>query len=188
MKIRITSDSTCDLGEHVQKRDIGIMPLQVNLGENAYRDGVDIDPDFIYSHYEKTGQLPKTSAVNLVDFEEFFAKHTSEGSAVILFTISAEMSSTYNNARLAAEEFENVYVIDTRNLSTGGGLLVVSAAVMASGWVFPAAPTSMRRAPGERSWLNAEERILKGRQSPGYSFSRVACNFSPRERFSCQVL
>jgi DegV family protein with EDD domain len=132
-KIIIASDSTCDLSpELIQRYGIHILPLGVALGERQYTDGVDIDPDFIYAHYEKTGQLPKTSAVNLVDFEDFFAAETAKGNAVVLFTISAEMSSTCNNARLAAENFKDVYVVDTRNLSTGGGLLVVAAAEMAA--------------------------------------------------------
>ena len=129
----IASDSTCDLSpELIREYGIRILPLGVALGEKQYTDGVDIDPDFIYAHYEKTGELPKTSAVNLVDFEEYFARETAEGNAVVLFTISSEMSSTYNNARLAAESFENVHVVDTRNLSTGGGLLVIAAAEMAA--------------------------------------------------------
>ena len=129
----IASDSTCDLSpELIQSYGIHIIPLGVTLGEKQYTDGVDIDPDFIYAHYEKTGDLPKTSAVNLVDFEDYFARETAAGNGVVLFTISSDMSSTYNNARLAAEGFENVYVVDTRNLSTGGGLLVVTAAEMAA--------------------------------------------------------
>ena len=132
-KIIIASDSTCDLSpELIQRYGIHILPLGVALGERQFTDGVDIDPDFIYEHYEKTGQLPKTSAVNLVDFEDFFAAETAKGNAVVLFTISADMSSTCNNARLAAENFKDVYVVDTRNLSTGGGLLVVAAAEMAA--------------------------------------------------------
>ena len=133
-KTVIASDSTCDLSpELIEAYGIHILPLGVALGEKQYTDGVDIDPDFIYAHYEKTGQLPKTSAVNLVDFEDYFAAETAAGNAVVLFTISSEMSSTCNNARLAAEGFENVYVVDSRNLSTGGGLLVVTAAEMAAG-------------------------------------------------------
>ena len=129
----IASDSTCDLSpELIQSYGIHIIPLGVTLGEKQYTDGVDIDPDFIYAHYEKTGELPKTSAVNLVDFEDYFARETAEGNGVVLFTISSDMSSTCNNARLAAEGFENVYVVDSRNLSTGGGLLVVTAAEMAA--------------------------------------------------------
>ena len=132
-KTVIAADSTCDLSpELIEAYGIHIIPLGVTLGEAQYTDGVDIDPDFIYAHYEKTGELPKTSAVNLVDFEDYFARETAAGNAVVLFTISSDMSSTCNNARLAAEGFENVYVVDTRNLSTGGGLLVVTAAEMAA--------------------------------------------------------
>ena len=86
----------------------------------------------IYANYEKTGQLPKTSAVNLTDFEDFFEEYTNEGYSIVVFTISSEMSSTYHNAHSAAEDFDNVYVVDTRNLSTGGGLLVATAAEMAN--------------------------------------------------------
>ena len=131
-KILIASDSTTDLSpELIERYGVKIIPMGVALGEKQYTDGVDIDPDFIYANYEATGQLPKTSAVNLVDFEDFFAKYTAEGYKVILFTLSAEMSSTHNNARLAAESVEGAYVVDTRNLSTGGGLLVITAAEMA---------------------------------------------------------
>ena len=93
---------------------------------------MDIDPDLIYQNYEQTGMLPKTSAINMADASEFFAQYVNEGYTVIFFTISSEMSSTYQNVRLAASEFENVYVVDTKNLSTGGGLLVVSACEMAA--------------------------------------------------------
>lgn len=129
----IASDSTCDLSQELIGRyQIQILPLMVNLGDAFYADGVDITPDDIYAHYEKTGQLPKTSAANIADFHAFFSNYTSKGQSVVFFTISSEMSSTYNNARIAAEDFENVYVVDTKNLSTGGGLLVVSAGEMAA--------------------------------------------------------
>ena len=131
-KILIASDSTSDLGaELIAKYGIKILPLGVTLGENTYTDGVDIDPDMIYANYEKTGQLPKTSAVNIADFEDFFEEQRKAGYSIVLFTISSEMSSTYHNAHLAAEDYENVYVVDARNLSTGGGLLVLTAAEMA---------------------------------------------------------
>ncbi len=130
--IAITSDSTCDLSpELIERYNVSILPLGVTLGDKSYLDGVDITPDAIYEHHAKTGELPKTTAANLGDCIDFFQKFTCEGKAVVHFTISSEMSSTYNNARMAAEEFDNVYVIDTRNLSTGGGLLVVAAAEMA---------------------------------------------------------
>ena len=128
----ISSDSTCDLSpELIKQYDVKILPLTVNLGGVLYSDGVDIDPEMIYRHYEKTGQLPKTSAPNIATCVDFFEKNTAQGSEMVHFTISSEMSSTYNNARLAAAKFENVHVVDTKNLSTGGGLLVVAAGEMA---------------------------------------------------------
>lgn len=131
-KVIIASDSTTDLTpELIEKYNIKVLPLGVNLGDKLYTDGVDINPDMIYAHYEQTGELPKTSAINTVQAVEFFKEHTADGSAMVFFTISSEMSCTYANARLAAEEFENVYVVDTRSLSTGGGLLVLAAADMA---------------------------------------------------------
>lgn len=130
-KILIASDSTTDLSEaFIEKYHIQILPLQITLGSHMYTDGVDIDPDAIYAHYEKTGELPKTSAVNISDFTEFFQKYTDEGYSIVLFTISSDMSSTCNNAMVAASSFENVYVVDTRNLSTGGGLLLLAACEM----------------------------------------------------------
>lgn len=131
-KIIIASDSTSDLSQElIAKYGIKILPLGVTLGETTYTDGVDIDPDKIYENYEKNGELPKTSAVNIADFEDFFEECTANGYSVVLFTISSDMSSTFSNARLAAEDFENVYPVDSRNLSTGAGLLVVAAAEMA---------------------------------------------------------
>lgn len=131
-KILIASDSTTDLSpELIEKYGIKILPMGVTVGDKDYTDGVDITPDMIYDNYSKTGQLPKTAAINIAGFSDFFEKYTSEGYSIVMFVISAEMSSTLGNARLAASEFDNVYVVDTRNLSTGGGLLVMSAAQMA---------------------------------------------------------
>ena len=131
-QIIISSDSTCDLSkELVDRYQIRIQPMGISLGDQIYRDGVDITPDMIYAHHEKTGQLPKTSAINVVEDLEYFEELTKDGSAVIHFTISSSMSSTYNNACVAAQEFANVYVVDAKNLSTGSGLLVLAAAEMA---------------------------------------------------------
>lgn len=132
-KVIIASDSTCDLGsELISRYGIQILPLSVNLGDKIYTDGVDINPDMIYQHYEEKRELPKTAAPNVLDFETFYQKYTALGYAVVMFTISSEMSSTYNNARLAALDFEDVYAVDGRNLSTGGGLLVLHAAELAA--------------------------------------------------------
>ena len=132
MKIKITSDSTCDLSrEQILKHDIHILPLAVAMGDQNYRDGVDIAPAQIYAHVSGGGDLPKTAANNIADYEAAFAKYAAEYDAVIHLNISADFSSCCQNARLAAEEFENVYVVDSRNLSTGHGLLVLRAAELA---------------------------------------------------------
>ncbi|MBQ1264670.1 MAG: DegV family protein [Oscillospiraceae bacterium] len=131
-RVIIACDSTCDLGDVLQQQfDIKVLPLGVTLSDTLYIDGVTVNPDMIYEHYEKTGQLPKTSALNVGECTDFFSEYTADGSEMVFFTISSELSSTYRNACLAAAEFENVHVVDTLNLSTGGGLLVVHAAMMA---------------------------------------------------------
>ena len=131
-QIVISSDSTCDLSrELIERYQIKIIPMGVSLGDKLYRDGVDIHPDDIYAHHAKTGQLPKTSAINMAECGAFFEELTKDGSEVIHFTISTCFSATYNNARVAAEDFKAVYVVDSKNLSTGNGLLVIAAAEMA---------------------------------------------------------
>ena len=129
----IASDSTTDLSpELISRYRIRILPLSVTLAGRQYTDGVDIDPDYIYRHYEEKRELPKTAAPNIGAFTAFFSELTRDGSEVVFFTLSASMSSTNSNARLAAEEFEGVHVVDTKNLSTGGGLLVLRAADLAA--------------------------------------------------------
>ncbi|MGI6279951.1 MAG: DegV family protein [Acutalibacteraceae bacterium] len=130
--IVITSDSTCDLSPELCERySIEILPLKITLGDMIYKDGVELTPDQIYEHHAKTGQLPKTTAANIAEFTEFFQKFANAGKTVIHFNISSGMSSTYSNSRIVASEFENIYVIDSKNLSTGIGLQVIAAAEMA---------------------------------------------------------
>ncbi len=130
--IIITCDSTADLPlELIEKYNIGVIPLGVTLGDTTYQDGVNITPDEIYAHHAKTGELPKTTAANVGDFIDFFTPYVEAGKTVIHFPISSEMSSTYNNALLASAEWDNVHIIDSKNLSTGIGLVVVAAAEMA---------------------------------------------------------
>lgn len=132
MKVKIISDSTCDLSkELIQKYDIEIVPLYVILGNDTRKDGVDVKPDDIYSYVDKNGTLPSTSAVNIPDYQDVFKYWTEQGYEVVHFGISSDFSSSYNNARLAAEEFENVFVVDSRNLSTGQGLVVLHGCEMA---------------------------------------------------------
>ncbi len=140
MRIKITSDSTCDLSrEQVEKYGIEVMPLAVAMGDKNYRDGVDLHPDAIYEHVSKGGDLPKTAANNIAEYAEVFGKYAKEYDAVIHLNISSDFSSCYQNACLAAEEFENVHVVDSRNLSTGHGLLVLKAAELAENGMAAAA-------------------------------------------------
>ena len=132
MKIIISSDSTCDLSpELVQEYGIYIVPLYVSMDGKFYKDGLEITPKDIFSHVSGGGGICSTAAVNVEEYMERFAALRREADAVIHFTISASMSSCFQNASLAAAEFSEVYVIDAENLSTGIGQLVLEAAIMA---------------------------------------------------------
>lgn len=129
--VKILADSTCDLpGVLIDKLDIGIVPLYVLLGERTYRDGVDIDQKMIYDHFDRTGQTPTTSAPSVADLTDAFAAYAGRGRDIVFIGISSEMSSTCQNAMLAAREFSDVVirVVDSRNLSSGVGLLAARAA------------------------------------------------------------
>lgn len=127
--IRITSDSTCDLGELAQKHDVCQMPLKVILDTQTFKDGVDVSPADIFAFVEKTKMLPKTSAPGIEDFREFFSRLTENGDEVIHFTISSKASASYSCALAAAKEFGGkVRVVDSLALSSGQGLLVMKAA------------------------------------------------------------
>lgn len=131
MKILISADSTCDLSQElVEKNNIKIMPIIVTLGEKECQDGIDINTTQLYEFIEKTGTLAKTAARSSYEYKEHFEKMLEECDHVIHFSLSFKISATGNNARMAAEEIgENkVTVIDTKSLSSGSGLLVLSCA------------------------------------------------------------
>ena len=118
MKIKFTSDSTCDLSrEQITKYDITILPLAVAMGGKDYRDGVDITPADIYANVSADGDLPKTAANNAAQYQACWEQYAKDYDAIIHLNISSEFSSCYQNACLAAEEFDNVHVVDSRNLS-----------------------------------------------------------------------
>ncbi len=130
--IKIISDSTSDLSkELIEKYDIAILPLQVNLGDESRLDGIDVQPDEIYAWADKNGKTPTTSAPSPDGVIEIMGKYASEYD-IIAFTISSEMSSTYQTFCNAAQEFpeSKITVIDSRNLSTGIGLQIVTAGEM----------------------------------------------------------
>lgn len=132
MKVKIISDSTCDLSKDIiEKYDIATVPLYVVINEETKKDGIEAVPEDIYEYVEKNGKLPTTSAANLGDYLDVFKHWHDQGYEIVHFSISGEFSSSYRNACLAAEEIDGVYVVDSRNLSTGQGLVVLHGAEMA---------------------------------------------------------
>lgn len=130
--IKITGDSTIDLSPELLSRyDVSLAPLYINMDGDSYRDGVTISPDDIYAYVERTGNLPKTSAPSVEDYLLLFRELKKDYESIIHFNISAEFSSAHQNARIAADEVGGVYPVDTRNLSTGSGLLVLEACELA---------------------------------------------------------
>ena len=132
MKVKIISDSTSDLSpELVKKYDISIVPLYVVMGDKIRKDGIEATPEDIYEYVSQSGKLPKTSAPNLNDFLSAFRNWRNQGYEIVHFNISSEFSSSHATARMAAEEVGGVEVVDSRNLSTGSGLVVLHACEMA---------------------------------------------------------
>ena len=132
MKIKITSDSTCDLGpELLQKHNIGIVPLIVIKDGKDYKDGITITPADIFEHVAAGGELCSTSAVSIGEYAEFFETYANDYDGIIHINIGSGFSTCYQSACLAAEEFDNVRVIDSRNLSTGQGFIVLKACELA---------------------------------------------------------
>ena len=128
MNVKIGSDSTCDLSQELfEKYNIDRLPLVITLGETSGRDGIEVTPDKIYAYVAEHGVLPSTSALNVADYTEYFEEQMKQYDALIYVTIGSGFSSCYQNASLAAQEFENVFIIDSQNLSTGQGHVVLEA-------------------------------------------------------------
>ncbi len=132
MRIKITSDSTCDLSpEQIREHDITLAPLTVIKAGEHFIDGVTITPADIFAHVAAGGDLCSTTAYNIGEYTELFEKYSKEYDGVIHITIGAGFSSCYQNACLAAEDFPNVRIIDSMNLSTGQGHVVLEACRLA---------------------------------------------------------
>lgn len=132
--VRIISDSTCDLSsELIKKHDISIVPLYVIFGGDSFRDGIDIKTDELYKTVERLSVLPRTSAPSPLDFRKVFSSYLEKGEDIIYIGLSSEVSATVQNAAIAAQEFPEgrIEIIDSRNLSTGIGLLVMKAVDLA---------------------------------------------------------
>ena len=132
MNIKMIADSTCDLcPELLSRYTITLTPLYVIMDGKTYRDGVDIHPADIFRHVDNGGKLCSTSAVNVEDYRQCFAQYAGDYDAVIQVTIGSKFSTCYQNSSIAASNFSNVYVVDSMNLSSGQGHLVVEAAQLA---------------------------------------------------------
>lgn len=128
--IRIITDSTNDLDlKTIEEHKIEVLPLYVNFSDASYRDGIDITTVELYKLVEEKNELPKTAAIPQQVFIDAFTKYVEAGDEVIFTGISKQMSRTYENALLAAKEVDEnkIFVIDSMNLSTGIGLLVLKA-------------------------------------------------------------
>ena len=134
-RIRIVADSTCDLSkELIEKYDISIIPLCIVMGDKSYYDGLETTPDEIFAWADANKTTPKTAAVTMEKTEEILSPFMEAGDDIIFFGISGEMSTTCNVVRLVGEEkeYDRLFIIDSRNLSTGIGLQVIRAAELAA--------------------------------------------------------
>lgn len=135
MSVKIISDSTCDLsGELIEQYDIDIIPLHVVLGEQEYEDGRNIGPEQIYEWADANKTTPKTSAPSMAEIMDVFRKWAVNDTEIVCFSISQQMSATGNVMKMAAEEMgmeDRIFIVDSANLSTGVGLLVLKAAELA---------------------------------------------------------
>ena len=125
----ITADSTCDLTPELRERfSIQTIPLTITLGDESFPDDGRFTPDDMYRRFYADGQLPSTAAPSLQSYLDFFSSILAKGCEVVHLTISSELSSSYNAARLAAQELSGVYAVDSRMLSTGVALLAIEGA------------------------------------------------------------
>jgi DegV family protein with EDD domain len=133
MNIKITSDSTCDLtAELLDSYDITLIPLYIIKNGRAFRDGVDITPSDIFNYVGDTNNFCTTAAVSTFDYIKFFERFSSKYDAVIHINLGSGFSVCHGNAQAAAKVFKNIFVIDSRNLSSGHGHVVLAAAKMAA--------------------------------------------------------
>ena len=127
MAVKIACDSSVDLlKEYYEENNVAILPFTITLGDNDFLDGITINNEMIFDYVAKNKVLPKTSAINEYQYADFFKEHCGKD-GLIFISISSKTSCAYNNAVAAAKGFENVYVLDSLSLSTGGGLLVTYA-------------------------------------------------------------
>ena len=127
-KVILTADSTCDLSRELKEQyDVSYYPYHIILDGKDYLDNVDITPTDIFQAYYDKKILPKTAAINIGEYIDFFRQFTEQGYEVVHINLGGALSSSHKNAVLAASELEGVYPVDSCNLSTGTGHLVIQA-------------------------------------------------------------
>ena len=130
-KIILSADSTCDLDTDLKERyHVNYFPLHIILNGKEYRDNVDITPEEVYQEYYAHKVLPKTAAVNAQEYIDHFRPWVEDGYEVIHINLGSALSSSYQNCCIAAKELGHVHVVDSCNLSTGMGLMVIAAGRM----------------------------------------------------------
>lgn len=129
-KVKITCDSTCDLNALLYE-NVHVVPLGVSLGDDFRSDGVDVTADELLEYVSAAGELPKTSAISIGEYEEVFRQYVESGFDVVHISLSSELSSSHRNALLAAQEVGNTWALDSRSLSSGSGHLVLIAKELA---------------------------------------------------------
>jgi len=132
MRVKITADSTCDLpDEIVEKYNIGIAPLYIIMDEKPYKDRLEISVKDIFEYVESGKGMTRSNAINISEYQDYFSEWLKECDAIIHISISNHFSACNQSAKIAAAEAGNVYVVDSQNLSTGSGHVVLNAAIMA---------------------------------------------------------
>ena len=127
-KIILSADSTCDLGDELKARyHVHYYPFHIIYRGHSYQDNVDIRPEQIFAGYYEDGSLPKTSAINVQEYLDYFGPFVQAGYEVIHFNLGAALSSAHEHALAAAKQLGHVYPIDSQSLSTGIGQQVIRA-------------------------------------------------------------
>ena len=138
MKVKITADSTCDLpADIVEKYNIGITPLYIIMDDKPYKDRLEITANDIFEYVDSGKGITHSNAINISEYQDYFADWLKECDAIIHISISNHFSACNQNAKIAAEDFDNVFVVDSLNLSTGSGHIVLDAAIMAEKGMAP---------------------------------------------------
>ena len=186
MKIAITTETTCDLSpEQIAKNDIKVLPLTVILGEKSGLDGIDITPQDIFDYAENHKDLPRTSAVNEFTYEDFFKGVQKDYDAIIHIALSSGLSSSCENAINVSKRMNNVYVIDSLNLSTGIGLQVLYACELRDKGLSPeeiVKKVEARRSSVQASFfVNTIDYLYKGgRCSKVAAFGAIVLRIKPQ--------